>query len=109
LDASNGAPTLTVQESTWCDFVFDKNYKRMPLEEQEKYYTENKHLQNISPASDIQKNGLKITQTMFGITQNLEEARMDIVDLHKLIQQQSKEIDELNEKVKTLENTIKNK
>jgi hypothetical protein len=52
-------------------------------------------LPGIDPASVVEKKGLNINKNISGILQNVEEDRLDITALYKIIQQQQKEIDEL--------------
>jgi len=51
----NGNATLTISQSGWCDFVFEKGYKGMSILEKEKYYNQNKHLPGIDAASVVKK------------------------------------------------------
>ena len=89
--------------TTWADFVFETNYTRMTWVEKEKYYKEKKHLQNIPSAKDIEKNGLTISTTMAGMTQNIEENTIDIVELYKEIELIKKENAELKMKLNKLQ------
>lgn len=72
----------------WADFVFEKNYKLMPLLEVEKYYNSNKHLPNIPTAKQIEEDGNDLAKTDALLLQKIEELTIYIV-------QQQKEIEEL--------------
>ncbi|MBI3501627.1 MAG: hypothetical protein HY063_07520 [Bacteroidetes bacterium] len=67
----------------WYDFVFEPNYKRMNFAEKEMYLKTNKHLPAIDSEKEIKKNGLRMAKTMAGITKNVEENTLDIIDLQK--------------------------
>jgi hypothetical protein len=98
----NGNATLTVSQNGWCDFVFDSSYSPMSIEEKEKYYKINKHLPGIESAEVIDNKGLSINTNMKGMMQNIEEDRLDITALYKVIKQQQEEIELLKKKVETL-------
>jgi hypothetical protein len=96
-----------VVSTTWSDFVFDVNYKRMSLLEKEIYYTSQKHLPNIISATEIEKNGLPVGAAMSGMTQNIEENTLDLVELYKKMMTIEKENIELKERLLKLENVKK--
>lgn len=88
--------------SDWGDWVFDKRNKRMTFEEQSKYYAKNKHLKGIPSVIDLKNNGIDVTDMFTGIVVNLEETRLDVIELHKenetfkeQVARQQKEMDEL--------------
>ncbi len=88
-----------IVETNWCDYVFDKEYKRMSWREKEKYILKNKHLPGILPGKEIEKNGLRVGAAMAGITQNVEENVLDIHELYKLYYELKKENIELKQLV----------
>lgn len=84
------------------DFVFEKNYKLMPLDELEKFVKEQKHLPEIIPASEMEKNGTELGDLNSKLLQKIEELTLYTID-------QQKQIDELkkqNEKLKNIEEKI---
>ncbi len=87
---------------SWCDFVFDENYKRMSFEEQELFYRTHKRLPYIESGINIESNGLKIGQTMQGFVQNLEETRLDVIDLYKMIKELKEENKLLKAEIKSI-------
>lgn len=99
---ANGKGILTVQEDSWSDFVYDENYKRMTFDEQEKYWKEHKHLFGIASEVEILKKGVDITGTLKGLTMNVEESRLDILDLYKMIQAQNLIIQKQQEEIEKL-------
>jgi hypothetical protein len=90
----NGNATLTLSQNQlgWCDFVFAKDYKRMSILDKEEYYVQNKRLPGIDPAAVVEQKGIDIGQNMKGMLQNLEEDRLDITALYKVIMEQQKVI-----------------
>jgi len=98
------AREIIVDETGWCDFVFDDNYKRMTFDEQKEYYATNKRLKGIASEKQIVQNGLPVSETMKGFVQNLEEARLDAIELYGMIQELKKENEMMKQKIKSLEN-----
>lgn len=76
----------------WADFVFERNYKLMPILDVEKFYLKNKHLPNIPTAKQIEENGNDLAKTDALLLQKIEELTLYIV-------QQQKEIEELKNKI----------
>jgi len=88
----------------WGDYVLDKDYKRMTWEEKQNFYLINKHLPGIASGKEIEANGLKAGKTMQGMILNIEENRLDITDLYKMIIGQNKEIETLKKELYELKN-----
>jgi hypothetical protein len=77
---------IWVTESNWADFVFDKNYELMPLNEVENFYKTNHHLPNVPTAKDIQKTGNNLGQTDVILLQKIEELTLYVVELKKEVE-----------------------
>jgi hypothetical protein len=69
----------------WADYVFEKNYKLLPLEELEIYYKENKHLPNLPTTKEIIANGNDLAKTDALLLEKIEELTLYIVELKKEI------------------------
>lgn len=76
------ANKLTVN-TTGADFVFEQNYKLMPLPEVENFIRQNRHLPGIAPAVDMQKNGIEIGEQQARLLQKLEEVTLYMIELKK--------------------------
>ncbi len=81
---------IIIDASNWSDFVFEKNYNRMHWKEKLLYLNNNHHLPFIASAKEIETSGIKTSETMKGIVQNIEENTLDIIDLQKLVEEQAK-------------------
>ncbi len=84
---------VVVDPTKWADFVFDKNYKLMPLKEVEKFYTENAHLPSVPSEKEVKTNGINTAEMDAILLQKIEELTLYIV-------QQQKEIEALKKLVK---------
>jgi hypothetical protein len=77
-------PELIIQAvAFWPDYVFDKNYKLMPLAELEKSIAKNKHLPNIPSATEIEKNGISVGEMSKKLIEKVEELTLYIIELNK--------------------------
>jgi|GEM_PF-1001396 len=61
------------------DYVFDSNYKLMPLGDLQNYVSTYRHLPGIPSEADIQKNGLNYNQMLLGLLQKTEENTLYLV------------------------------
>jgi|AntAceMinimDraft_17_1070374.scaffolds.fasta_scaffold05672_4 hypothetical protein len=64
----------------------------------------NKHLPGIMPGNQIETNGLDITNTIEGITKNVEEHELYLHQLYKMILNLEKENQELKKEINELKN-----
>ena len=93
---------LKVQLSpNWPDYVFNSNYKLMPLDELEKSIFKNKHLPNIPSAADITADkGFEVGEMNRKLLEKIEELTLYIIDLNKKNNQLAKEIEDIKAYIK---------
>jgi hypothetical protein len=89
-----GAKDVQVEtaSTTWPDYVFAKDYQLPSLTEVEKYIQENKHLENVPSAKEIEKNGHSLGEMDKILLKKVEELTLYVI-------QQQKEIEELKKKL----------
>lgn len=75
------------------DFVFDENYKLMPLHQVEQFVKTNNHLPEVPSAAEVSKNGLSVGEMQNKLLQKIEELTLYVI-------QQQKEIEELKKNQK---------
>ena len=97
---------VKVDASGWCDFVFENDYLRMSFQEQINYFKQNKHLIGMPSAKEVESKGLEVSTAMKGLTLNMEETKLDILDLYKMIVEIKKENSQLKEENQLLEKKI---
>ncbi len=73
-------------QSAWPDYVFEKNYRKLSLDELEKYVGENKHLPNIPSAKEIEKDGQRLGEIQIKLLEKVEELTLYILELKKEIE-----------------------
>jgi hypothetical protein len=91
------AQSVTVRPDPWGfpvpDFVFDKNYKIMPLGSLEEYIVNNKHLPDIPSGNELKEKGYDMKKMDYLLLQKIEELTLYIIELKKendILQQQLK-------------------
>jgi hypothetical protein len=89
------------------DFVFEKDYKLMPLNELEKFVKEQKHLPEVAPTKEMEKNGTDLGNLNSKLLQKMEEMTLYIIEQNKKLEQQSKSIEDLKQVVETQSKEIK--
>jgi len=82
------------------DFVFDDNYKLMPLHQVESYVKINNHLPEMPSAAEVSKNGLSMGEMQNKLLQKVEELTLYMIEQQKTINQQSAKIEQLEKKIK---------
>lgn len=75
----------------WPDYVFEKDYKLLPLADVRKFIETNKHLPNVPSAAEMDKNGLRMKEMTHTFMEKIEELTLYILQLQQ-------QIDELKRK-----------
>jgi hypothetical protein len=79
--------------ATWADYVFEKNYSLMPLNEVKSYIDKNGKLPGVPSSKFIEKEGLEVGNILKIQMEKIEEQMLYIIQLKE-------QIDNLNAKVK---------
>ena len=98
VDGTVVAREIKVEAKT-ADFVFENNYQLRSLEEVETFIKDNKHLPEIAPAKEMQKNGVNQSEMNQKLLQKIEELTLYVIE-------QNKKTEALIEKNKLLEKEI---
>lgn len=88
--------------ANWADYVFENDYKLMPLNKVEEFITANKHLPGIDSAADLATNGLDIAEMQAKHMAKIEELTLYIIEQNKAIERNAKAIEELKKQVQVL-------
>ncbi|MCB0580744.1 MAG: hypothetical protein KDD10_15710, partial [Phaeodactylibacter sp.] len=81
----------------WPDYVFEKDYNLMPLEEVETSIREQGHLPGVPSAAVIDKDGLPVGAIAASQQEKIEEAFLHLIELNR----QMKELQEENVRLRT--------
>ncbi|UBM60670.1 hypothetical protein LAG90_08450 [Marinilongibacter aquaticus] len=79
----------------WADYVFDKKYPLMPLNQVEDFVNENSHLPNVPSAEEISEGGLDLAEMSAKQMEKIEELTLYIIDLNKKLEASNKRIESL--------------
>ncbi|RPI27669.1 MAG: hypothetical protein EHM61_07700 [Acidobacteria bacterium] len=108
-----GAPASPVP-----DYVFQPEYRLMPLRELEQYVKAERHLPNVPSASAIQSNGVNLGEFQMKLLEKIEELTLYTLQQANVIERQNHETSALKEeaaaearalkeRIKALEETVK--
>ncbi|HEX2922202.1 MAG TPA: hypothetical protein VHO50_13650 [Bacteroidales bacterium] len=97
--AGNIRANEIIVNTSGADFVFDPGYNLLDLAEVEKYIEENKHLPDVAPASEMQTDGMNVSEMQTKLLQKIEELTLYIIEQKKVNQLQSKEIEILKQMI----------
>lgn len=89
-------------QTTWADYVFNKDYKLPSLTEVENHIKENGHLINVPSAKEVKENGIELGEMTKIQQEKIEELTLYIIEQNKINEKQSQEIEELKLLVKQL-------
>ncbi len=81
---------VLVEVANWSDFVFDKDYDLMTLNEVESYIKENGHLPDVPSAEEVKANGVEVGEMNAILLQKIEELTLYIIELEKKIEEVQK-------------------
>ncbi len=81
------------------DYVFDTDYKLTPLETLQQYIKQNNHLPNIPTAKELETYGVVLGVMNMKLLEKIEELTLYTIQQQKLINEQSKIIKEIQERL----------
>lgn len=70
-------------QTSWPDYVFEKDYKLPSLEELQLFINEHNHLPGIASAKEVQDNGINLGELNTQLVKKIEELTLYIIDLKK--------------------------
>lgn len=89
-----------VVESGWCDYVFEDDYELRTIEELKAYIDQNKHLPNVTPATQVESTGLEMADMQRRMMEKIEELSLYVIQLNDQIKEQQATIEELKKNQK---------
>ena len=87
--------TVKVREN-WPDYVFNKNYKLLSINQLDRYIKDHGHLPEIPTIYDIKKEGLKVGEMQRLLLQKVEELTLYIIQQESRISSLEGIIDEIS-------------
>lgn len=77
---------IVTDASPFPDYVFEKGYKMMTLEELDAYIKEHGHLPNMTPAVKIHAEGMPMGEIQIKMVEKIEELTLYIIEQNKRIE-----------------------
>jgi hypothetical protein len=86
------------------DYVFEKDYKLLSLEEIKSYIDQHKHLPEVPSAKEMEQNGINVSEMNMILLRKIEELTLHVIEQNKLINQlqQNASLDPSGKKVEEL-------
>lgn len=78
--------------SGWADYVFEKDYKLMPLKELDKFISENGHLPEVPTTEEAIKNGIELKEMNILLLKKVEELTLYTIEQQKRIEALEKKV-----------------
>jgi hypothetical protein len=75
------------------DYVFEKNYKLLSLEEIKSYIDQHKHLPEVPSAKQMEQNGINLSEMNIILLKKVEELTLYVIDLKKENQEIKKQLE----------------
>jgi len=100
VEAKFEAKEIKVTLTPTADFVFEESYNLPKLEDVEKHIKEKKHLPEIASAKEMEKEGVNVGEFQIKLLQKIEELTLYTIEQNKLIKEQQKRIEKLENKNK---------
>ena len=86
---------VKVETTKWSDFVFDKEYKLLPLEEVKAHIEEHKHLPDVPSEKEVLQEGINVAEMQAKLLQKIEELTLYVIQQdvkNKALEQEMKEL-----------------
>lgn len=93
--------------ANWADYVFEDNYKLMPLKEVASFVNANKHLPGVDSAKDLAENGLDLASMQSKQMEKIEELTLYIIEQDKKLEAQNKALETTNNEIEALKLQVK--
>ncbi len=74
-----------IVNTNWADFVFENDYRLMPLAEVETFIRKHKHLPGIPSAEQVKREGVGLAEANTLLLQKVEELTLHLINLEKKV------------------------
>lgn len=94
---------VVMLQTSWPDYVFEKEHNKPTLPELETYINENKHLPEVPTANDVKENGVALGEMNALLLKKVEELTLYLIEQNKQMQKQNQLTEEQAEQIKSLQ------
>jgi hypothetical protein len=77
------ARKIRIDLDTWADYVFEPQYKLMPLNELKTYVTIEKHLPGVPSAEEVEEEGIDLGEMNQVLLEKIEELTLYVIELNE--------------------------
>ncbi|MCQ9637844.1 hypothetical protein MP478_00455 [Chryseobacterium sp. WG14] len=84
----------------WADYVFEKDYKLMSLNDLAHFINKNGHLPEVPTTEEAIKNGIELKEMNILLLKKVEELTLHLIDQNSQLKKQNEEIEKLKKKIK---------
>jgi trimeric autotransporter adhesin len=96
------AQEVEVKLGAFPDYVFQKEYNLMSIDNLQNYIEKNGHLPNMASKEDVEKNGIGIGEMNRVLLEKVEELSLYLIEQNKLLKEQQQQINQLENKVSNI-------
>lgn len=90
----------------WADYVFKKGYKLMSLKDLQSFININGHLPEVPTTEEAISNGIELKEMNILLLKKIEELTLYTLEQQKNIEEQRKQAEAQNERIKLLEKKL---
>ena len=94
------ARKVKVDMQNWADYVFDKNYDLMPLNELDCYIQEHQHLPNVPSINTVIDEGIELGDMNRVLLEKIEELTLYIIEQNKELQSVTRDLEQIKSTLK---------
>ena len=91
---------------TWPDYVFQKGYALLDLEELEAYLAKYRHLPGIASAAEVQQDGIDVGDHQTALLKKVEELTLYLIEENKALKEQNAKLQEQQRQIDELKKLI---
>lgn len=81
----------------WADYVFEKDYQLMPLNELENFVAKNKHLPEVPTTQEAIENGIELKEMNILLLKKVEELTLYMIQQQKELQELKVKVNKMND------------
>ncbi|QQT24835.1 MULTISPECIES: tail fiber protein [Sphingobacterium] len=97
------AKEIKVESANWPDYVFEEDYKLIPLAEVEAFIKVNKHLPDVPSAKKIEEDGLSVGEMNKLMMKKIEELTLHLIEKERIQKQYEQQLADMAQRLKKLE------
>nr|WP_315421982.1 hypothetical protein [uncultured Pedobacter sp.] len=101
------AKEIKVEAANWPDYVFDKDYKILGLDELNAYIKQHKHLPEMPSAKETETNGVELGEMNKLLLKKVEELTLHLIEKDEQLKLQAQKNTTYENRLKELEKKIK--